>query len=615
MSNIDKFSLFEQARQNSVNPFSLTPVISDTEVWGEVITNLPGLNQHIDERIFDAITEVRKKYSPKIGIAIKGDRGTGKSHIIHRVWKKITQEGGSVFAYIGPCANPKRINSHVRFYLADSFTHQDSQGITQWQKLAAAAINTLKGTEFEDKYCSYIEKCNSPNELRKYIVASQNKTTLLGFFDELVEAILENHTGIDFNFLKAILFLLLKNVKIAQIALAWIKGEDNSEIKMVGLPEFSFEEQEDKSIWMIKQICKLAEISSLPVIICFDQLDSAASDNDSGDSPAQILAKCIDQIYFQCSNIIIICCVISDTWKEIEQMGSGIPDRVGQRSVKAKPPNTEQTIELVKLRLDWFYKENNLNPQDYPYLYPFNESKIKQIASESASVRSLMTWCVEEFKKVVISPPPPGKSIDPPPPPDPLEQQKKKFLDKYQELLKRIRITMKDDDRLAAIINCTMNMIPGGGTANVVIQEVKKIADANHDLHFIISGYDCLNQTPVKIGVRICETTNGNTFNAVIRRLLDYDKYGITRGCLVRSTDVPRSWKTGCQLKEKLEKEKGGEVVVLKKNEIKPLVAIHTIYEQAEDYGFTKEEVTELVKELRIAADNLLIYEILSAPV
>ncbi|MFM6024536.1 MAG: hypothetical protein ACKPER_16695, partial [Dolichospermum sp.] len=105
---------------------------------------------------------------------------------------------GSVFAYIGPYANPKRINSHVRFYLADSFTHQDSQGITQWQKLAAAAINTLKGSEFEDKYRSYIEKCNSPDELRKYIVASQSKATLSGFFDELVEAILENQTGIDF---------------------------------------------------------------------------------------------------------------------------------------------------------------------------------------------------------------------------------------------------------------------------------------------------------------------------------------------------------------------------------------------------------------------------------
>ncbi|MFM6346723.1 MAG: hypothetical protein ACKPFK_16460, partial [Dolichospermum sp.] len=117
---------------------------------------------------------------------------------------------------------------------------------------------------------------------------------------------------------------------------------------------------------------------------CFDQLDSAGTNNDSGDSPAQSIAKCIDQIYFQCSNVILICCVISNTWREIEQMGSGIPDRVGQRSVKAQPPTTEQTIELVKLRLDWFYKNNSLNSQDYPHLYPFEETKIRRIASESA---------------------------------------------------------------------------------------------------------------------------------------------------------------------------------------------------------------------------------------
>ncbi|MFN5953470.1 MAG: hypothetical protein ACK6A9_21190 [Dolichospermum sp.] len=616
MSNTDKYALFDKARKESANPFRLKSVITANEVWGDVITDLPELNQHIDERIFDAISEVRKKYSSKIGIAIKGDRGTGKSHVIYRVWRKITQEGGSVFAYIGPCANPQRINSHVRLYLSESFTHQDSLGITQWQKLAAAAINTLKGTEFEDKYRPYIEKCNSPNELRKYIVASHNKTTLLGFFDELVEAILENQTGIDFNFLRAILFLLLKNVKVAQIALAWIKGEDHSEIETIGLPEFSLDIQEDKSIWMIEQICKLAEVASLPVVICFDQLDSAGTDNDSGDSPAQSIAKCIDRIYFRCSNVILICCVISDTWIQIEQMGSGIPDRVGQRSVRAKPPTTEQTIELVKLRLDLFYKKNNLNSEDYPHLYPFEESTIKHIASESAGARSLMTWCADEFEKVIIQKP------DLPPIINPVisggnenEKKKKTFLEKYQELLKRIRIPMKDDDQLAAIIFCAMTMIPNGGTENVVIQEVKKIADATHDLHFIISGYDCLHKSQVKIGVRICETTNGKTFNAVMTRLVNYDKYGLTRGCLIRSTDVPRSWKIGYALKEKLEKEQGGEVVVLKKNDMKPLVAIQKIYEQSEDYGFNKEEVKQFVKDLGLAADNLLICEILSAPV
>ncbi|MEJ6481226.1 hypothetical protein N0Y54_07760 [Nostoc punctiforme UO1] len=574
------------------------------------MTDLPSLNHHIDERISDAIFEIRKKYSNKIGIAVKGDRGTGKSHVIHRIWKNIAQEGGSVFAYIGPCTNPKRINSHVRFYLADSFNHQDIQGVTQWQKLATAAIKSLEESEFKDKYSQYIQRCNSPNELKKYIIESQNKDTLLSFFDELVEAILENQPEIDSNFLRALLFLLLKSVKSAQIAFAWIKGEDHPEIKKLGLPEFQIEQQEDKSIWIIHQICKLAEIASLPVLICFDQIDYAGNDSDSGDSGSQIIAKCIDKIYFQCSNVILICCVISDTWREIEQMGSGIPDRVGQRSVTAKPPTGEQMIELVKLRLDWFYKHNNLNSLDYPNLYPFKENEIRNIASESAGVRSLMKWCAEEFEKDII---PPGKGD---PPPNTEHKKKKEFLEKYNELLNnQIDIPIKDDDKLAAIITCGMKMIPDGGTENVVITKVDKISDASHDLHLTISGYDSLHRRNVKIGIRVSEATNGKTFNAVMARLLDYNKHGITRGCLVRSTSVPKNWKVGNQLKDQLEKQKGGEVVIFKKDEIRPLVAIETIYDQSENYGFNKEEVTIFVKDLRLVADNLLICEILSAPV
>ncbi|MEH2058839.1 MAG: hypothetical protein V7K97_22330 [Nostoc sp.] len=610
MSTTDLYRIFDEARKQCPNPFTLKSVISSDEVWGEVMTDLPSLNQHIDERISDAIFEIRKKYSNKIGIAVKGDRGTGKSHVIHRIWKNIAQEGGSVFAYIGPCTNPKRINSHVRFYLADSFNHQDIQGVTQWQKLAAAAIKSLEESEFKDKYSQYIQRCDSPNELKKYIIASQNKDTLLSFFDELVEAILENQPGIDSDFLRALLFLLLKSVKSAQIAFAWIKGEDHPEIKKLGLPEFLIDQQEDKSIWIIQQICKLAEIALLPVLICFDQIDYAGNDSDSGDSGSQIIAKCIDKIYFQCSNVILICCVISDTWREIEQMGSGIPDRVGQRSVTAKPPTAEQIIELVKLRLDWFYKNNNLNSLDYPNLYPFNENKIRNVANQSAGVRSLMKWCAEEFEKGVIPP-------DKPDPPGTLEDKKKKdFLEKYNELLSnQIDIPIKDDDKLAAIISCAMKMIPDGGTENVVITKVDKISDASHDLHLTVSGYDSLHQRNIKIGIRVSEATNGKTFNAVMARLLDYKKHDITRGCLVRSTSVPKNWRVGNQLKDQLKKQQGGEVVVLKKNEIKPLVVIETIYDQAENYGFDKEEVTNFVKDLRLVANNLLICEILSAPV
>jgi Cdc6-like AAA superfamily ATPase len=599
----DSYILFEEARKQGSNPFRLKPIVSADEVWGDVISDLPDLNQHVDKKIYQAISEVRQKYSDKIGIAVKGDRGTGKSHVIHRIWKTIESDGGAVFAYIPPFANPNRIDSHVRLYLAQSFSHTDVRKVTQWQRLAAAMISTLNKTEFAEQYQPYLERCEQPDELRKYILEI-HKDTVIDFFEELVEAILENQTTLDFDFLKALLLLLLKNNKMSQIGKNWIQGLEHPDTKKVGLPELSAEEQEANSIWFMQQICKVAEVASLPVIICFDQLDSARSSVESGDSPAETVARCIDKIYFQCSNVIILCCVISDTWREIEQMGSGIPDRVGQWSVTTKPPTAEQMVELVKLRLTWFHKSKNLNIDVYPPLFPFDENEIKGIANKAAGVRSLMTWCADKFESVVIDG---GSGKE--------KTKQEKFRDNYNELLNRVSIPQNDDDQLAAIMACAMQMIPDGGTENVVITDVTTFNTPYHDLHFTISGYDSLQNKEVKIGVRVCETPTAKTFNAVMKRLLNYNNHKLTRGCLVRSTTVPKSWKVGNTLKDQLEQAQGGEVVTLKKEELKPLIAIKIIYDEATNYGFSNQEVIDFIKELRLAADNPLICEILSAPV
>ena len=180
----DSYTLFEEARKQGPNPFRLKPIVSADEVWGDVVTDLPDLNQHVDKKIYQAISEVRQKYSDKIGIAVKGDRGTGKSHVILRIWKTIERDSGSVFAYIPPFTNPSRIDSHVRLYLAQSFNHKDARGITQWQRLAAAMITTLRKTEFEEQYQPYIEKCEQPEELRKYILQTQKRrdSTCYGYY-------------------------------------------------------------------------------------------------------------------------------------------------------------------------------------------------------------------------------------------------------------------------------------------------------------------------------------------------------------------------------------------------------------------------------------------------
>lgn len=603
----DSYTLFEAARQNSPNPFSLEHVISANEVWGEVMADLPDLNQHIDQKINQAIVEVRQKFSKKIGITVKGDRGTGKSHVIHRIWKNIEREGQAFFSYLPPCKNPNRIDSHVRLNLCIDFARQDTCGVTQWQKFAVAIISTLKGTEFEADYQQYINNCDQPDELKRIILANVGRANIENFFDGLTEAILENQSELDFNFLKAVLFTLFKHAKVAQVGLAWLKGDDHPSIKQAGLPEYSAEQQDDRAVWVIQQICKLGEVVSKPVVICFDQVDCYEPNIGTGDSKAEVVAKCIDRIYFQCSNVILLCCVIPDTGREISQMQSGIPDRVCQRTVSAKPPTADQMVGLVKLRLAWFYKQNDLNQDDYPGLYPFDESELRKVAGEAAAARHLFKeWCAKRFAEVEIDKP--NVKI--------LINKKQELLDIYNELLGKDDDSLGKEDELASVITSTIRMLPDGAIEGVMIEQIEKInASSIHDLHLIISGYHPGQERKVRIGVRVCETTTGLTFNAVMKRLLNYKKHKLTRGCLVRSTPIPLNWRKGKELEQQLKDEQNGEVVVLKKDEIKSLSAIEKIYQQSEDYGFKQDELVALVKELKLVAENPLIREILSAPI
>jgi len=272
---------------------------------------------------------------------------------------------------------------------------------------------------------------------------------------------------------------------------------------------------------------------------------------------------------------------------------------VAQRTVMAKPPTAGQMIELVKQRLNWFCGSKNLRSNDYPDLYPFEENQIKRIAIEKAGVRSLLEECAKKFDSPV----------------DDKENRRKEFLGIYDKLIQQIDIPIDDDDKFAAIIVCNMKMIPGGGTANVVITQVDYFNSSSHDINLTISGYDSLQNKQVKIRVRICETSKPQTFNAVMKKLLKYENDNITRSCLVRSADIPKSWKASQKLKEQLETQHGGKTVKLKEDEITSLIAIKAIYDEAENYSFTKDEVTEFVKELRLAADNPLICAILSAPI
>lgn len=116
-----------------------------------------------------------------------------------------------------------------------------------------------------------------------------------------------------------------------------------------------------------------------------------------------------------------------------------------------------------------------------------------------------------------------------------------------------------------------------------------------------------------KIGVCVLQQSGGKYVGAVLKRLIEYEKFDLTRGCLVRSKKISRGAAVPRECLRILLKEKGGEWVMLQSQDIIPLLAISFV-DNCESYELSKEHVIDFIHHQQLAINNPLIREILSDP-
>ena len=158
-------------------------------------------------------------------------------------------------------------------------------------------------------------------------------------------------------------------------------------------------------------------------------------------------------------------------------------------------------------------------------------------------------------------------------------------------------------------------------TIESVEEKVVNTAKGKKDpyINFKIVGSDRGKCTA--IGVSVTQTNSGPTLAAYFKRLINPEKYNIelTRGCLVRSRQKTITSYNRKNYLIPFTEELGGEFVDLKLEEIKPLIALHRVYQKREsDYELMETEIKDFVAqkgaEFQLGEHNPLIKEILSDP-
>lgn len=569
------------------NPFNSGLIVRNQDVWSGSFPDVPTLNAHASNTVFTAIEQIQSGERQAVGITIKAEKGLGKSHIISRIRHHLQKKGGALFVYMADYTNLSRIKPEFLKTLALSLKQVGSQEVTQWQELATALVNEA------------LQKDYTPKQLVTAI--PQHLAQQPQLIDRLTQKVLDAKPEIENpDLIQAILWTL--SAQHAPYAINWLCGKSlpQSRADQLGLSNSTEEDRDSESFDTVCQILDLiSQYNAL--VVCFDQLEGTET-NDAGFTKAQVIANFAMDLYNRIKRGVILTAMYPDIWvHHIRALptAEAVIDRIGESIVELKYLNSDDVVALVSSRLQSFYNSHQLTPPTLTY--PFEESKLREFGKQKATARDVLQWCQKNWSIGVVPP----------------------ILADPVELAYRSELASLDDEefiddkaRIAKALILGFENLVGQTIEGVKVERVQSVITpkaANKGfIDFKVIGNE--GSEEVKIGVCVLPYSNGVGVQAGLNRLIDYKKYGLTRGCLVRAKQIAPRAKQAQEFLRILLQERGGEWALLKADDIKPLIALVAVLENCADYELTEAQIREFIHKNQLTTENALLKEILSDP-
>jgi hypothetical protein len=570
----------------SENPFDRPLVVRSHDVWEQSFPDVPSINAYASNAVFQAIEQIRAKQLSVLGITIKAERGLGKSHLISRIRSHLKVEGGSFFVYMSEYGDLNRINSKFLDTLASSLKQVGNQGVMQWRELATALVNEA------------IKKDYTPQQLISRFPGALAQNPKL--VDNLAAKVLQLKSNIENPYLIQAILWTLSPDKVS-FAINWLSGKDlaQSQADAMGLPS---QNQEDKEAEALQTVCQILDLIGdyRTLVICFDELESTDC-NERGFTRAQVAALLAKDLYGKIKRGVLMMAMYPLTWtNQIRAVpeAQAVTDRIGNKTFDLNHLNADGVVAVVSHWLKDFYEKKGLTPPNP--VYPFNEGELRELGKEKPIIRAVLNWCAENWGK---------------PPVDPLHKVEMAFKRELAALEKSIDDYLEDNATLADALRLGFLTLAGETIERVQIERIEDIQAKSADkgyLHFRIVGKE--DGRVVKLVLAVVQNSGAKFVSATLKRLIDYQKFDMTRGCLVRTKAVNPKTKGQEYLDKLLSKELGGEWVMLNSEDIKPLLAIRFVSNAREDYAVSEEQIKAFISREKIVSDNNLIREIMSDP-
>lgn len=582
------------------NPFDQPAIVKDQDIWLNGFANAKGLNDKAIAIVFQAIEQAKNQKNQVTSIVISADKGTGKTHLLRCIRQYIHLENIGLFVYV----NVQQFNDFnlIRHQLLqiviDNFRHFTPQGVMQWQELATAMANQAL------KILNPPTRIFTAKELVKKL-DTYNLEKNLAWINQLTEAFFRYKPNVmDPDIARAIFWTLVNSQ--APFAIKWLGGKSLStwKIEELGLPNHSRDVRDSEAFDILLQILHIVSYYK-SLVIAFDNLDSW-DNNDNNLRRERIVAGIVKHLSDKLSminldrGIVILTAMTPDTWiNKIKSLPTGIADRICGNTAPIslkKYINGEEILDLVSIYLQDFYTTRNLNPPRP--VYPFDEYQLIALGREKLNISQVLLWCAENFTPIEV---------------DPIDQLEEIF----NEILKINVPDLNDKYFIAKVIYFALENLQGETIEGVTLEKVSiqiVFHPLNHGyINLCITGKE--NGEIITIGIAILQNSPARNLAAGLKRLIQYETFHLTRGCLLRSYNniIHPHWQAYNYL-QKLTNELGGKWVDLNLTHLQPLIAIWSLEMIKDKYNLTSAQIQEFIQIKRIAIDNSLIRDILSKP-
>lgn len=609
------------------NPFEKGLVVKDQNIWGTSFPDIPELNKHVTDAIYASIKKLQEAPSSleKVSsMVIRAQRGAGKTHLISRVRKQIQADGNAVLIYAGAdkYSELELIACSFRESVADSLDREGSQKLTQWQEIAAQIVKiALKANKKN-------AKVPSPKVLAKKFdqACAQYHKKGKDLVTELSKVVRRLHPNSDLYIIRAIIWTLSE--ERGALAVKWLAGEELNAEDALDL-RLSTNDNQDPDACEAKALNFISKVISLigeykTVVICFDELDTVQEDS-LGFTVFQVVIDLVKRLFDSieqsdsAEGVLIATFLLPKEWRFLIQDGpesSTAPkSRISTQSERLdlSPLSSETMVQLVSLWMQDFYKRRKIDFDNF--LYPFTADELSECGKKGYIVREALEWCAKQLPLKLED----VETLKPPTP-------KERFEAAYQKAIAREldEEDLDNNELIASVLRFSFEKIislleqdklKNELIENVRLQAVEDVlprSKNNGYIDFKVLGQE--DDKPVVIGVEVLQQKHGLAVGAGFKRLLDYDTFEMTRGCLVRSLErkIKRSWDSHEYYQQLV--QKGGEWVHLKEEELKPLIALKHVYDNHEKYDISIKMLDHLALSRHTLVNNPLIKEILSCP-